>query len=117
MSLPWHQYAMGIIYILAGINHFRSPKLYIKIIPPFFKNPKLLNQVSGLAEIILGGLVCIKITAPYSAWGIILLLIAVFPANYYMYQNDQASLGLSKWLRFIRLPIQLLLLYWAYLYT
>jgi len=45
------------------------------------------------------------------------LLIAVFPANLYMFQNDKAGLGLPKWVRFIRLPLQLVLIFWAYLYT
>ena len=117
MTLPWHQYLMGLVYILAGINHFRKPNLYIKIIPPSFKNPKRINQISGWAEIILGILVCIRITSFYGAWGIILLLIAIFPANLYMYQNDKAALGLPKWIRLLRLPLQLLLIYWAYCYT
>ncbi len=117
MTLPWHQYLMGLVYILAGINHFRKPKLYIKIIPPFFKDPKLINQISGWIEIILGILVCIRTTSFYGAWGIILLLIAIFPANLYMYQNDKAALGLPKWIRLLRLPFQLLLMYWAYCYT
>ncbi|VXC18417.1 DoxX family protein [Flavobacterium sp. 9AF] len=116
MHLPWHQYMMGLLYILAGLNHFRQPRLYVKIIPPFFKNPKLLNQLSGLAEIILGILICIEPTSIFAAWGIILLLIAVFPANYYMYQNENAALGLPKWLRLLRLPLQLVLIYWAYSY-
>lgn len=117
MTLPWHQYLMGLVYILAGINHFRNPKLYIKIIPPFFKNPKHINQISGWAEIVLGILVCIPTTSFYGAWGIILLLLAIFPANLYMYQNDKAALGLPKWVRLLRLPLQLLLIYWAYCYT
>ncbi|MVO07644.1 DoxX family protein [Flavobacterium sp. TP390] len=116
MDLPWHQYMMGLLYILAGLNHFRQPRLYLKIIPPYFKNPKLLNQLSGLTEIILGILVCIEPTSIFAAWGIIILLIAVFPANYYMYQNENASLGLPKWLRLLRLPLQLILIYWAYSY-
>lgn len=117
MNLPWHQYVMGLLYILAGLNHFRQPKLYIKIIPPFFKNPKLLNQLSGLAEIILGALLCFTITSKLAALGIILLLIAIFPANYYMYKNDKAALGLPKWIRLVRLPLQLILIYWAYQYV
>jgi len=117
MDLPWHQYVMGLLYILAGLNHFRQPRLYIKIIPPYFKNPKLLNQLSGLVEITLGILVSITFSSTYAAWGIILLLIAIFPANYYMYKNDSVALGLPKWLRLLRLPLQLFLIYWAYLYT
>ncbi|KIX19751.1 DoxX family protein [Flavobacterium sp. 316] len=116
MDLPWHQYLMGLLYILAGLNHFRQPKLYIKIIPPYFTNPKLLNQISGLAEIVLGIGICIPLISKYSAIGIILLLLAVFPANLYMFHNEKAALGLPKWLRLARLPLQILLIYWSYYY-
>lgn len=117
MDLPWHQYLMGLLYVFAGINHFRNPKLYLKIIPPYFSNPKLLNQLSGLAEIILGIGICISVISSWSAIGIIILLIAVFPANLFMYQNEKARLGLPKWVTLIRLPLQLFLMYWAYLYV
>lgn len=117
MNLPWHQYVMGLLYVLAGINHFINPRLYIKIIPPYFSNPKLLNKLSGLAEIIVGIGVCIPIISSISAVGIMLLLIAVFPANIYMYQNEKARLGLPKWITLLRLPLQLLLIYWAFSYV
>lgn len=117
MDLPWHLYCMAVIYFIAGCNHFRNPKLYIKIIPEYFPNRKLLNILSGLIEIILAVLLCIPQFTNYAAWGIILLLIAVFPANLYMYQNKKASLGLPKWVLLLRLPLQLLLIFWAYQYT
>ena len=108
---------MGILYVLGGVNHFRNPGVYIKIIPPYFKNPKLLNMLSGGAEIILGLLLCIPVTSQYAALGIMALLIAIFPANVYMYQNEKASLGFSKWMLLLRLPLQIVLMGWAYEYT
>lgn len=117
MVLPYSLYLMAFLYILAGINHFRVPRIYIKMIPPALPAPKMINIISGAAEIILGVLLCVPQLSSFAAWGIIVLLIIVFPANVYMYTNDQAALGLPKWVRLLRLPIQLLLMYWAYLYT
>ncbi|WPO77256.1 DoxX family protein [Flavobacterium sp. KACC 22761] len=117
MKQPWHLYLMASLYILAGINHFRKPGMYIKIIPPFFKKPKLINNLSGIAEIILGILLLLSFTKNFAAWGIIALLIAVFPANLYMYQNKKASFSLPKWILFVRLPLQIVLILWAYQYT
>lgn len=117
MNLPWHLYLMAILYILAGFNHFRNPGMYIKIIPPFFKSPKLINVVSGIAEIVLGILLMFSLTTQYAAWGIIALLIAIFPANLYMFQNKKASFNLPKWILFVRLPLQLVLIIWAFQYT
>lgn len=117
MTLPWHLYLMAILYIIAGINHFRSPRMYIRIIPDSFPNPKLLNTLSGLAEIVLGILLMVPSLTHFAAWGIIALLIAVFPANLFMYQNKKAGFGLPGWLLFLRLPLQLLFIFWAYQYT
>ena len=117
MALPWHLYLMALLYLLAGMNHFRVPRIYIKMIPSSLPSPKLLNALSGIAEITLGILLCIPTISSYAAWGIIALLIAIFPANVYMLTNEKAAMGLPKWLRLIRLPLQLVLIYWAYLYT
>lgn len=116
-DFPWHLYLMAAIYIIAGLNHFRKPRMYQNIIPPYFSNPKLLNQLAGLAEIVLGILLCFQKTTVMAAWGVIALLIAVFPANLFMYQDQKAGFGLPKWLLFIRLPLQLLLMFWAWCYT
>lgn len=117
MNQPWHLYFMAALYILAGLNHFRNPKMYIRIIPPFFKNPDLLNKVSGFAEVFLGVLLLFNATTSLAAWGIIALLIAVFPANIFMLTDKRAGSGLPKWMLLLRIPMQFALIYWAYLYT
>lgn len=115
--LPWHLYLMAAMYFLAGLNHFRNPKMYIKIIPKFFSNPSILNKISGASEIILAIGLCIPMLTHYAAIGIILLLIAIFPANFYMLLNKKASFGLPKWLLMLRIPFQFILILWAYYYT
>lgn len=117
MIVPWHLYLMASLYVLAGINHFRVPRMYIKIIPPSFPNPKLLNILAGIAEITLGILLCIPAVTSLAAWGIIALLIAIFPANVYMYMNADAFRKIPRWVLLLRLPLQLGFLYWAWLYT
>lgn len=117
MTLPWHLYLMALLYILAGFNHFRKPGMYMRIIPPFFTNPKLINMLSGITEVIFGILLILPLTTHFAAWGIIALLIAVFPANLFMFQNKKAGFGLPRWILFVRLPLQIVLIYWAYQYT
>lgn len=114
--LPWHLYLMALLYVLAGLNHFRKPRMYVKIIPPNFPKPELLNKISGFVEIVLGILLCFPPFTKFAACGIIALLIAVFPANLYMYQNPKAGFGLPKYMLFLRLPLQALLMIWACLY-
>jgi uncharacterized membrane protein len=108
-------YLMSGLYVLAGISHFAKPKMYLRIIPPYLPYPKLLNIIAGACEILLGiGLLCPD-TRSFSAFGLILLLLAVFPANIYMLQKG--AKGIPQWVLILRLPLQFLLIAWAYIYT
>ena len=78
-------FLMAVLYIAAGLNHFVNPRFYAKIIPPLVPLPKAVNYMSGLAEIVLGGMLLYEPYSHLAAWGIIALLIAVFPANIYHY--------------------------------
>ncbi len=109
-------YLMGLLYIVAGVNHFISPRFYLKIMPPYLPQHELLVTLSGIAELALGILLLVPATRIWAAWGIILLLIAVFPANLYMAYGTPFQ-EMSPWVRWGRLPIQLLLIWWAYRYT
>ncbi len=109
-------YLMGSLYVLAGFNHFIHPDFYVKMLNGFLPYPKALNIISGLAEIILGIGVCIPVSRKIAAWGIILLLIAVFPANINM-AIHWPDWGSSATPFLIRLPVQILLVWWAYVYT
>lgn len=117
MTLPWHLYLMAFLYIIAGINHFKNPGMYIRIIPPYLPNPKLLNNLSGATEIILGILLLFPSVTRIAAWGIIALLIAVFPANLYMFQKKKRGFSLLNFILLVRLLLQIVLILWAYLYT
>ena len=104
---------MGLLYVLAGINHFVHPEFYLKMLVGFLPAPEWLNWISGAAEIILGAGVCFAATRKWSAYGIILLLVAIFPANINM------ALHASDWsfstiALYVRLPIQFLLIWWAW---
>ncbi|WP_424962529.1 DoxX family protein [Ekhidna sp.] len=107
---------MAILYILAGVNHFLKPRFYESIIPPFFGNKKLINWLSGIAEIILGIMLLMPNYTSIAAWGIILLLIAVFPANIYHFMKGWRKKKMV-WVLALRLPLQFVLIWWAYTFT
>ena len=114
-----HHYAilMGCIYILAGINHFLNAGFYLKIMPPYLPSHLMLIHLSGLAEIISGALLIPRKMRKIGAWCTIALLVAVFPANIQM-SIDQFNVG--GWLFYlslIRLPLQFLFIYWAWIFT
>jgi len=108
-------FVMGAVYVLAGIMHLARPDIYRPIMPPYLPAPDALIFVSGLAQITLGLLVTRPRTRRFAAWGIVALLVAVFPANLYMYQiRDTLWPMIPAALLALRLPLQAALMYWAY---
>lgn len=118
------RYAMGTLYVVAGVLHFAVPDLYVQVVPPSLPRPLALVYLSGAAEVLLGVGVMYDGTRRYAAWGLIALLIAVFPANVYMATNDVTVEGLPRWMGspsdaalWARLPLQAVLALWAWWYT
>lgn len=115
--LPWHQYLLGVLFIVAGAFHFQKPKLYQRIIPPYLPSPATLVVVSGITEMIAGFLLLNPETQSIGAWAIFAQLVVFIPVHIFMLQNQKAAMKLPKWVLILRLPLQFGLMYWAYLYT
>ena len=109
-------FLMAAFYVAAGINHLWQPKMYLSIMPPYIPYQEMMVGISGVIEIVLGMLLLYPSTRSLAAWGIIILLIAVFPANIQMAINWQESNHPNVWIAIVRLPLQLLLIWWAYQY-
>tara|TARA_B100001059_G_C17828893_1_gene583286 strand:+ start:479 stop:811 length:333 start_codon:yes stop_codon:yes gene_type:complete len=107
---------MGAIYVFAGVMHFIKPKMYLRIMPRYLPNHKLLVNLSGIAEIVLGITVCIPALKAISIYGIILMLLLFLMVHIYMLTEKKASAGLPKWILLLRLPLQFGLMYWAFWY-
>jgi uncharacterized membrane protein len=108
--------ALALFFIVAGTAHFISPAPYLAIVPYYFPWPAAMVALSGVAEI-LGGLgVCFRATRRAAGWGLIALLIAVFPANIYALSTGIVIGGhaLPSWILWARLPFQLLFVAWVY---
>ncbi len=104
------------LFVLAGVAHFASTNFFLKIMPPYVPYPRAMVLISGGFEIVLGLLLLIPRTSRLAAWGLIALLIAVFPANVFMYQHA-SNFGLPPIALLLRLPIQGLLILWAWTYA
>lgn len=110
-------YFMGCSYILVGIFHFVNANFFLNIMPPYLPFHLELVYLSGAIEILLGSLLMFKKHQQYAAWGLILLLIAVYPANIYLAFNEapQKALEVSAFAAsWVRLPMQFVLLGIAY---
>lgn len=108
---------MGTLYIAAGTLHFVFTRTYANIVPTYLPAHRQLVLISGAAEILGGIGVLIPPTRRPAAWGLILLLIAVFPANLTMIADHGRFPTVPLWAAWLRLPLQLPLIYWAWLYT
>ena len=116
-ALLW---VMGVFYIVAGANHFLNPGFYMPMMPPYLPLHRELVLLSGVAELVLGIAVLVPATRRAAAWGIILLLVAVFPANIHIALNDVPLGGAAHGagaLNWVRLPLQAVLIAWAWQYT
>ena len=110
---------MSLLYVTVGVKHFTNTDFFVSIVPPIIDCKKEAVLISGFVEVIFGVLLLFKKTRKLAAWGIIFLLIAVFPANIYLYISEVARdiLSVSKDQALFRLPFQIPLMIIAYWYT
>jgi uncharacterized membrane protein len=106
---------LAAFFLASGVNHFVSPRFYRAIVPPPLRDDaKLVVDVSGVAEV-LGGLgVLLPRTRRAAGAGLVALLVAVFPANVYMAREPERFRRFPRWALFARLPLQPLMIWWAW---
>ena len=105
----------SLFYVFVGLSHFKNPEIYIKIVPPILPLKLSLIYISGFFEILFGILLPFKKTRFLASWGLIFLLLAVYPANIYLAITNGGAMGTTALIAWGRLPIQfifILLAYW-----
>ena len=107
---------LGLVFVAAGLLHFRAPDVYEGIMPPYLPLHRELVYASGAAEVLGGVGLFPQKTRPAAGIGLILLLVAVFPANVQMLVDARAA-GKPRWweaLLWARLPLQLAMVRWVW---
>ncbi len=107
------RYVLAAAFVGAGLLHFLKPGTYLRIMPPALPSPLALVYISGFFEVAGGLGLLFGASRWWAALGLVLLLAAVFPANVYMAQIA-AQLRIPAWVAWGRLPLQALLLWWAW---
>ena len=107
--------ATGLSFIFIGITHFLMPGKYLEMMPPFIPSPLLMVYVSGFFEILGGIGLIVPWTRRWAAFGLIALLLAVFPANIYVALNNVQLGGFMShsFYQWLRLPLQFALIGWV----
>ncbi len=107
---------LAAFFVFGGINHFRSPDVYVAIMPPYLPAHLALVYISGVFELMGGIGVLVPATRSRAGWGLVALLVAVFPANLHMAVNPEPFVaeGMPLWGLYLRLPLQFALMAWAW---
>ena len=108
---------LALFFVGAGINHFVRTGFYLRMMPAYLPWHLTLVQVSGIAEIVLGVLLLMPRYTAIAAWGLILLLIAVFPANVQMALHPETFPEFGQAALWLRLPLQGIVIAWASWYA
>jgi len=114
---------MGIFYVFSGTVHLLNPGFYVPVVPSYVPWPLAMVYISGVAEI-LGGIGVVmpdgfvfRNTRMIAAWGLVALLIAVLPVHINMCLHPEQFPAISRWVAWVRLPLQIPLIAWAWFYT
>jgi uncharacterized membrane protein len=102
----------GIFMILGGIIHFITPEMFFPFFPEAFPITMII-YVSGVLEVAIGVGVFIKRWSIYSIKAIFILMVLFLPLHVVDVFKENPAIG-SKLLAYIRLPLQFVLIYWAY---
>ena len=105
---------MTLFYTMAGTNHFINPDWYVRIVPPILPFKTAIVYISGILEIILGTLLIFPKTRFIASWGLILLLVAVYPANIYVALTNGEVMDTTPLIAWGRLPFQFVFIGLAY---
>jgi uncharacterized membrane protein len=108
------RFAIALGFVAGGILHFTKTRMYEQICPGYLPNHRALVLISGAAEIAGGLGILIPQTRQAAGWGLLALLLAVFPANINMAVNarDYARVA-PVWALWLRLPLQFVLMAWV----
>ena len=113
---PFPVWIVGAFFIAAGAYHFANPAPYLTMMPPYLPAPATLVAASGVAEMLGGAGVLLRATRGAAGWGLIALLLAVFPANLHVALHGWPGVDLPRWVLWARLPLQPVFIWLVYRY-
>ncbi len=105
---------LAAFFVVAGVNHFVNPDFYVAIMPPYLPAHLELVYVSGLFELLGGLAVLPRRTRALAGWGLIALLVAVYPANVHMALHPELYSDTPRAALYARLPFQVVFFAWTF---
>jgi uncharacterized membrane protein len=111
------RWLLGPLFVAAGVMHFVKPDFYVQMMPPYLPWHRELVFLSGVCEVVGGVALLVPRLRVAAAWGLIALLVAVFPANVHMALNPELFPSIPPAALWVRLPLQAALIAWVYWFT
>ncbi len=109
------RWLLAVFLVVAGANHFRTPEIYLGMMPPWLPAPAVLNAIAGGAEILGGIGILVPRTRRLAGWGLVFLLMAVFPANVHVaLEGKMPGTSFSPLTLWLRLPVQVAFIAWVW---
>ena len=109
--------ALSFLFINIGIDHFVNPDFYRNIMPAYLPMHTEAIYISGFFEILGGVAILFPKLRSMAGWGLVLLLIVVFPVNIHMAVNPNLFPDIPLSFLYIRLVLQFIIIYWTYFAT
>jgi uncharacterized membrane protein len=108
---------LAVLFILAGVNHFRDPGFYTNIMPDYIPFHGAMVAISGVTEIVAGVLLLIPGLAWLGAWCIVAMLVVFCTVHVHMIVHADQYASVPLWLLWFRMGLQGVLILWAYWFT
>lgn len=105
---------LSLLFINIGIDHFVNPDFYRNIMPAYLPMHTEAIYISGFFEILGGVAILFPKLRSMAGWGLVLLLIVVFPVNIHMAVNPNLFPDIPLSFLYIRLVLQFIIIYWTY---
>lgn len=103
----------SLVYVASGVNHFVHTTVYVGIMPDHYSDPRLLVQLSGIAEIAGGVGLLLPATRRVAAGGLAAMLVVFLDVHLYMVRHPERFPGVPRWVLWARVPLQFGLIAWA----
>ena len=108
---------LGVLFVVAGINHFVHPNFYINIMPDYLPAHRALVLLRGVTEIVAGAMLFLRRTSALGAWGIVAMLVLFFMVHIHMIAHADRYASVPLVLLYVRVALQFPLILWAWWFT
>ncbi|TLD71858.1 DoxX family membrane protein [Phragmitibacter flavus] len=108
------RWLLAVFFVVAGVNHFLNPAPYLAMMPKYLPWPEFLHLMAGVVEVVAGVAVLIPRLRRLAGWGMMAILVAVFPANVQIAMFGWPGYDIPNWVLWARLPFQLVFMVWVW---